>query len=657
MNAYFKLLLILIFIIKCYCISEEYLAMEDKTAEDMFIDDEEDSLSNEVDANLTSLNFTERRSRNHKKKQKSVKSDNNEEYYQYDDVKFYVLSKKFVTESEPIPLIERTSVETNSTELPESTTMNYTTKSTPSTPYNIFQEYEYAYLEEETRIRQQGGMQKCATQIQPGVTKKLTLTETPMQYIDFFNLSPAVQEMSLSNITSSIDPKKLTSNIWYVPEKFPCWDLPVLYGEFSRESVEDVFTLHRTLLKNVIDMGRVQKQRLKSLDVPVENFNKWCSVSPCYGDHTLCLFEDNTYAKICGEFYSVHTPTTAQQVALVNTVNSMRNRIASGESEEYKDLPPAANMKQVIYDFDLEKMSSVWLYQCLPGPAPCSALDGSYVSPLECTKYAIHCCKGSHEYSDCVPRQECYLPAIIGCIYTWFLTALDKIDSTDVTCGHIQSTTYPTVQLLWANTYKIGCAYGNKLNGDIRVVCNFAPGAPFSLGCLFYCGLISHQDVTDKMSSNKTADFTNKDYILQLGIRISTFLFRNRNKYPEPKNITNKVIRPLDVDKLEAIYKQSYIREKLKPKSNRTEGMLARLVSKYIFNENGAAKCDSNEPMYIAGEPGSLCVEKGRRFDSLCYDFRDPTPGYRLVAVVAPMALFSVILYDLFSGVVRQAEY
>ncbi|XP_060806797.1 uncharacterized protein LOC132903194 [Amyelois transitella] len=641
--------------LNCYTISDEYFIEGDEVvAKDLIRDD--------VETNLTATNNTKRRSAVpvlKKEKHRTI----SEEYYEYDDVKFYVLSKKFVTE----PLfLKHTKLDKNvmTSSRPTAsnalTTTNHSTTTTPSTPYNIFKDYEYVNEDINSDTRQEVEVQENTTT--PLITVPLaypkvnkTATESSLQYIDFFNLSPAAQDMSLKNV--AIDRSKITANTWYVPERYPCWDLSVVYGEFSRKPFTDVFAIHKTTLKNVIDLGKHRKkQRFKHIDVTVEVVNKWCSVSPCFGDHTLCLFKDNSVAKICGKNYVIYTPTMAQQMALVNTINSMRNRIASGESEEYKNLPPAANMKQMIYDYDLEKMSSVWLHQCLPGQAPCSALDGSFVSPLECTKYADQCCNNSGQSSDCVPRHECFLPAIIGCIYTWFLTALKKISKTDVTCGHIQATTFPTVQLLWANTYKIGCAYGKKSNGDVRVVCNFAPGAPFSLGCLYHCGFIDHKDVTAKMSSNTTADFTNAEFLSQLGITLNKILFTNRSKYPLVQNITYKA-KALNENQLDAIFKQNQFREKKKVVANRTKGMLARLVTKYVFSADGGTKCDSDDPIYIAGAPGSRCIEKGRRFNSLCYDFRDPTPGYRLVAVVAPMALFSVILYDLFSGVVRQSKY
>lgn len=188
-------------------------------------------------------------------------------------------------------------------------------------------------------------------------------------------------------------------DIWYVPENTPCWDLPILYGELGHTSrTSKVFVMYPGILNNVIEANEKSSKPSGHLYVSISQIaNKWCSEGPCYGDHTMCLFSDKTNSKLCKNGYKVSTPTMVEQIGLVNTVNSMRNRVASGDSDIYNHLPTAADMNQLIYDFDLESMASAWLHQCLPGPAVCSALEGNYVTQLECTKFAKYCCINSFE--------------------------------------------------------------------------------------------------------------------------------------------------------------------------------------------------------------------------------------------------------------------
>lgn len=242
----------------------------------------------------------------------------------------------------------------------------------------------------------------------------------------------------------------------------------------------------------------------------------------------------------------------------------------------------------------------------------------------------------------------------------WFWSAGKKLTTTDVECGHITPATFCTAQLLWAETSKIGCAYGKKTDGEVRVVCNFAPGAPFYIDTKFYCGFISHKGVMEDFNEN----ITDRKFLATLGISLSPVNFdinetdfASQNENETRRNHQNDSLRYSDIDVLGKIYKRKWVRHKLNETANGTIGLVARLVTRYTFGEDGGSQCDMNEAIYESGEPGSKCVERGRRFHALCYDFRDPTPGYRLVAVLAPVALFSLILYDLFSGVVRQTNY
>ncbi|CAH0595338.1 unnamed protein product [Chrysodeixis includens] len=504
--------------------------------------------------------------------------------------------------------------------------------------------------------------------------------------IDFYNLVPAVSvnkdiEDTFSNYSV------LDNNVWYVPETTQCWELPMLYGELGQAKKSgEVFLMYSGELKNVVETKEEPSQPSRPLYIPVaQTVNKWCAAGPCYGDHTLCLFSDKINSPLCREGYVVSTPTMIEQIGLVNTVNSMRNRIANGETEFYAHLPTAADMNQLIYDLDLESMAAAWLHQCLPGPASCSALEGNYVTQLECTKYARNCCidsfkteKASKWYLllihciptkyrrnlsvsnnkhlvivSSIPKYECYVDPIIGCIHVWFAAAGKKLTTTDIECGHITPETYYTVQLLWADTHKIGCAYGTKVGGDIRVVCKFSPGAPFYIDTKYYCGFITHKPVLENFSSS----LMTSDFLKGLGIFLTPVKNSEYMNTQHASHHVNYSLRFSDIDVLAKNYKRNWIREKLNMTANNTLGLVARLVARYTFGEDGGSQCDMNEAIYESGEPGSKCVERGRRFHALCYDFRDPTPGYRLVAVLAPVALFSLILYDLFSGVVRQTNY
>lgn len=192
------------------------------------------------------------------------------------------------------------------------------------------------------------------------------------------------------------------------------------------------------------------------------------------------------------------------------------------------------------------------------------------------------------------------------------------------------------------------------------MVCDFVPGAPYFILTKYYCGFISHKDITHRVISDDGKDLTNLTLLSSLGLNLKNINNDMSNSSHQPKifdeAVKHSAVKSWGLNSLNELYKKAKLRQILNDYTNVTRGMIAKLVTQYNFFEETEARCDTNEPIYAVGKPGSLCIVKGRRFHALCYDFRDPTPGYRLMAVVAPVALFSLILYDLFSGVVRQTN-
>ncbi|CAH2232562.1 jg22215 [Pararge aegeria aegeria] len=525
-------------------------------------------------------------------------------------------------------------------------------------PFNLnsFEEYDYKNFND----KDDSGLLALRHQVAGDRLSSLpNKTENDTPYAKFYNLEPAVNQDLNLNMT-----KYMFDKTWYVPQEFPCWDLPILYGELgAKKNKYNVFLIYGGNLVNVIESSTEKETNYKPVEPQISHvINKWCEVEPCYGDHTLCIFPSLAKSNICDKQYTVHVPSILDQSAVVNTINTMRNHIANGISKRYPHLPSAANMKQVTYDYDLEDMAEAWLRQCLPGSAPCSALDGNLVSHLECTKYAKYCCtKTSKRNSQCTPRPECYVYPIIGCIHIWFSSAGKELIERDVQCGRSSVSTFHTVQLLWAKTSKIGCAFGERSNGDIRVVCNFSPGAPFYLETKLYCGIIAHNDIKYLRDNENLTDIF---YLASLGIKWHSLINLPSDKVlaTTDKMADENVVRVTaastkshwGVGSLTKLYKEGWVRKQLGDHKNGTRSLTARLVAKYTFIDETESRCDTDESIYIAGRPGSLCVENGRVYKGLCYGFRDPTPGYRLIAILASIALFSLILYDLFSGVVRQ---
>lgn len=250
---------------------------------------------------------------------------------------------------------------------------------------------------------------------------------------------------------------------------------------------------------------------------------------------------------------------------------------------------------------------------------------------------------------------------LIGCLHEWFWKTERRISKMNINCGYIESNTFSTVQLLWAKTQKVGCAYGNLGNGDVRVICNFSPGAPFYLEVKYLCGIISQADNRPLLPKGKITDI---EYLARLGFILQREQSKHNLNYVAQN--TDALVQFLDqfssttkawgVVALPRIYKEGWIRKQLHMVENGTKGLVARLVTQYTFKENSLARCDSEEPIFEIGPPGSKCKETGHRHYALCYDFIDVVPGYRMIALLASIPLFTLILYDLFSTSMKQTN-
>lgn len=229
-------------------------------------------------------------------------------------------------------------------------------------------------------------------------------------------------------------------------------------------------------------------------------------------------------------------------------------------------------------------------------------------------------------------------------------------------CGRSTVKTFNAAQLLWAKTNKIGCAYGERPNGDIRVVCQFSPGALYHLDTKLFCGIINHDDI-EYLRNNE--NLTNLNFLTSFGIKWNRIRMDKLGKnismatgtVPQDTTTTAASHFQWGVDSLTKVYGEGWIRKQFAHEGNGTRGLVARLVARYKFTDDSESKCDSDEPIYEVGSPGSSCIEKSSEYDGLCYEFKEPTTGFRVIAIAAPIALFSLILYDLFSGVIRQTNY
>lgn len=369
-----------VLIVHCHGIAEEYY-------DDRFVEDVPLLVNNTLDSSGAG-GILQNSSLDQNKSSRKIYDNPNFNHEHDDELKIFVIGSNDEKYRSKILSFTTTKPSTKTTQsrLKYVTTDNITTR---EQSLHFFRDYEYVYSDDTTQ--EKPFLVIPEDDVGSSTSVNTEQNKTKVFHTDFYNLEPAAV---IPKLNENVMPD---TRMWYVPEKYPCWELPVLYGELGKKkNTSEIFLVNNGDLKNVIEVQRQNKPIFKTPDFQESNpLNKWCAAQPCYGDHTLCLFSDNSISKICDSKYTVGFPTIVRTIEIVNTVNAMRNRIANGAADEYRQLPPAQNMKQIIYDYDLEKMAAAWLRQCLPGPPPCSALDDHYVTQLECTKYADKCCINS----------------------------------------------------------------------------------------------------------------------------------------------------------------------------------------------------------------------------------------------------------------------
>lgn len=150
---------------------------------------------------------------------------------------------------------------------------------------------------------------------------------------------------------------------------------------------------------------------------------------------------------------------------------------------------------------------------------------------------------------------------------------------------NFESYTFPIIlfklALLAPCIFQIGCAYAKKRSGEIRVICNFAPGAPFQLETKYYCGILKLKEMRNFLPEGRITDLS---YLEKLGFNMQLVNMTDRDNdnrtainvsYPECKRG-----KKWGILALRRQYRTSWIRRKLNIMNNASIGAVARLVTR-----------------------------------------------------------------------------
>lgn len=191
-----------------------------------------------------------------------------------------------------------------------------------------------------------------------------------------------------------------------------------------------------------------------------------CSYSTLCSDHTMCKYQG--YGTNCGTpIYSGVTSDNDKQ-AVVDAHNDLRSQVAQGTEVKGNPgpQPSAANMREISWDDELATVAQRWADQCSFGHDSCRSVSRFYV--------------GQNVYQTSTTGtgpngQQDWKAAV----QAWYNEVKD-FDRNNIKPFQFTSSTGHYTQVVWANTYKVGCGFtayqGSNGWYNKYYVCNYGPG-------------------------------------------------------------------------------------------------------------------------------------------------------------------------------------
>jgi len=189
---------------------------------------------------------------------------------------------------------------------------------------------------------------------------------------------------------------------------------------------------------------------------------EYCAIN---SEHTMCKWKGPSAE--CAEKTILRGLTEEGKANILERHNQLRRRVANGEETGQ---PPASNMRELVWDPELEAIAQRWVDQCTFGhDSKRNKLDGTYVGQ--------NAFFGSTSWEE---DQAGLTDKAGGAAQAWYDEVIDpgfNADSIepfvfDYGAGHY-------TQVVWAETTALGCANVYYKDGTWYknlVVCNYAKG-------------------------------------------------------------------------------------------------------------------------------------------------------------------------------------
>ncbi|KAB0802852.1 hypothetical protein PPYR_05040 [Photinus pyralis] len=201
--------------------------------------------------------------------------------------------------------------------------------------------------------------------------------------------------------------------------------------------------------------------RICCITIKSETIGKQC------GWHTLCKYKQNEVGRKCRGYIKIHF-TKSERDALLDAHNTLRNYVASGQERRGNPgpQPSASNMRALQWSEELALVADRWISQCIYSNDICRDLDRFPVGQ--------NIVRGNFATND-----------LLSFIKEWYDEVLYfnaiEVDSFHLPDGNSSLFTKYT-QMMWADTYQIGCAraafqtpIGSKVSYVEHFFCNYGP--------------------------------------------------------------------------------------------------------------------------------------------------------------------------------------
>lgn len=168
--------------------------------------------------------------------------------------------------------------------------------------------------------------------------------------------------------------------------------------------------------------------------------------------------------------------TKAQQVHIVDLHNQLRAWVAGGFQS---GLPAAANMRALTWDDELATVAQRWADQCTDGHDKERSVSRFHVGQNVALVWTYDFEDDLHDEPDWDSQ-----------VYAWYNEATEfHFKSASISPFSFSKKLGHFTQLVWADTYKIGCGYAyyrQAVRGLTKIyVCNYGPGGNIIGGAMY----------------------------------------------------------------------------------------------------------------------------------------------------------------------------